>query len=72
MTLGLTAASAAVIVSVADYSWVAAAITLGTACVALFMRVHPLWAFAAAALFGLAGLVRLAHARFCPHGGGAD
>ena len=57
VTLGLTAASAAVIVSVADYSWVAAAITLGTACVALFMRVHPLWAFAAAALLGLAGLV---------------
>jgi chromate transporter len=57
VTLGLTAASAAVIVSVADYSWVAAAITLATACIALFMRVHPLWAFAAAALLGLAGLV---------------
>jgi chromate transporter len=57
VTLGLTAASATVIASVADYSWVAAAITLGTACVALFMRVHPLWAFAAAALLGLAGLI---------------
>jgi chromate transporter len=57
VTLGLSAASAAVIVSVADYNWVAAAITLGTACIALFMRVHPLWAFAAAALLGLAGLV---------------
>jgi chromate transporter len=53
--LGLTAASAAVIVSVADYNWVAAAITLATACIAL--RVHPLWAFAAAALLGLFGLV---------------
>jgi chromate transporter len=57
VTLGLTAASATVIASVADYSWVAGVITLGTACVALFMRVHPLWAFAAAALLGLAGLV---------------
>jgi chromate transporter len=55
--IGLTAASATVIVSVADYSWVAAAITAATACIALFMRLHPLWAFAAAALLGLAGLV---------------
>jgi chromate transporter len=55
--IGLTAASASVIVSVADYSWVAAAITLATAAIALFMRVHPLWAFAAAALLGLTGLV---------------
>jgi chromate transporter len=57
VTLGLTAASASVIVSVADYSWVAAAITLATAGIALFMRLHPLWAFAAAALIGLAGWV---------------
>jgi chromate transporter len=57
VTLGLTAASASVIVSVADYSWVAAAITLATAGIGLFLRVHPLWAFAAAALLGLAGLV---------------
>ena len=57
VTLGLTAASAIVIVSVADHSWVATAITIGTACIALFMRVHPLWAFAAAALLGLGGLV---------------
>src|SRR5215472_7259015 len=57
VAIGLTAASAAVIVSVADRSWVAAAITLATAAIALFMRIHPLWAFAAAALLGLAGLV---------------
>ena len=55
--IGLTAASATVIVSVADYNWVAAAITLATAAIALFMRVHPLRAFAIAALLGLAGLV---------------
>jgi chromate transport protein ChrA len=57
VTLGLTAASATVIVSVADTSWVAAAITLATAAIAFFMRIHPLWAFAVAALLGLAGLV---------------
>ena len=34
-----------------------AAITLGTAMTAYFVRVHPLWAFAVAALLGLAGLV---------------
>jgi len=57
--IGLTAASATVIVSVSvtDYNWVAAAITLATAAIALFMRVHPLWVFAIAALLGLAGLV---------------
>jgi len=48
---------ATVIASIADFSWVAAAITLATACIALFMRVHPLWVFAAAALLGLAGLI---------------
>jgi chromate transporter len=57
MTIGLTAASATVIASIADFSWVAVAITLATACIALFMRLHPLWSFAAAALLGLAGLV---------------
>lgn len=57
VTLGLTAASAIVIVSVTDNSRVAAAITIATAAIALFMRLHPLWAFAAAALLGLAGLV---------------
>ena len=61
VTIGLTAASATVIAtviaSIADFSWVAAAITLATACIALFMRVHPLWVFAAAALLGLAGLI---------------
>ena len=57
VTIGLTAASAAVIVSVTDRSWVAAAITLATACIGFFMRIHPLWAFAAAALLGALGLV---------------
>jgi chromate transporter len=57
VTLGLTASSAIVIATVSDYSWVAMAITAGTALTAYFARVHPLWAFAAAALLGLIGLV---------------
>ncbi len=57
VTLGLTAASAIVVATTADYGLVAAGITLGTAVTAYFVRVHPLWAFAVAALLGLAGLV---------------
>ncbi len=49
VTLGLTAASAAVIAATAGYNWMAIAITLGTALVAYFVRVHPLWMFAVAA-----------------------
>jgi chromate transporter len=57
VTLGLTASSAIVIATTADYGWMAAAITLGTAVTAYFMPVHPLWAFAVAALLGLSGLI---------------
>ena len=57
VTLGLTASSAVIIASTADYSWTAIAITFATALIAYFVRVHPLWAFAVAALLGLAGLV---------------
>jgi chromate transporter len=57
VTLGLTASSATVIATSSDFNWIALAITLGTAVTAYFVRVHPLWAFAIAALLGLAGLV---------------
>jgi chromate transporter len=57
VTLGLTASSAVVIATTADYGWAAAAITAGTALTAYFVRVHPLWAFAVAALLGLFGLI---------------
>ena len=57
VTLGLTASSAAVIATTADYGLVAVGITAGTALTAYFVRVHPLWAFAVAALLGLSGLV---------------
>jgi chromate transporter len=57
VTLGLTAASATVIATSSDYNWLALAITLGTALTAFFVRVHPLWAFAVAAVLGLSGLI---------------
>jgi chromate transporter len=57
VTLGLTASSATVITTITGYHPLALLITLATAVTAYFMRVHPLWAFAAAALLGLAGLV---------------
>ena len=49
VTLGLLASSATVIATTSDYSWLAMAITAGTAIAAFFVRVHPLWAFAVAA-----------------------
>jgi len=57
VTLGLTASSAIVIATTADYNWVAIGITFATAVTAYFVRVHPLWAFAAAVLIGLSGLI---------------
>jgi chromate transporter len=57
VTLGLLASSAAVIATTSDFGWLAVAITAGTAITAFFVRVHPLWAFAAAAALGVAGLV---------------
>ena len=57
VTLGLLASSATVVATSSDYSWLAVAITAGTAILAFFVRVHPLWAFAAAAVLGVVGLV---------------
>jgi chromate transporter len=57
LTLGLLAASAAVVASAADTNWVAAAITLATAAIAYWLPLNPLWLFAVAALLGLIGLV---------------
>lgn len=56
-TVGLVAATAYLIARVADQSAAAVAITAATAALAYFTRIHPLWAFAAAAALGFAGLV---------------
>ena len=57
VTIGLTAASAAVIASTTDDSWAAAALTAATAIICYFARFNPIWVFIAAALLGLAGVV---------------
>lgn len=57
VTIGLTAASAAVVGATAGYSWMALAITFGTAIIAYFARLHPLLLFAAAAVIGMSGLL---------------
>ncbi len=56
VTLGLTASSATVIATTADYNWMAAGISLIAAVVSYWMRINPLWVFAGAALLGLVGL----------------
>jgi chromate transporter len=56
VTLGLTAATAVVVARAADTTWLTVAISLGSAVVFYWMRLHPLWVFGAAALLGLVGL----------------
>jgi chromate transporter len=57
VTIGLIAASATVIATTADYGWAAAAVTAATAIICYFVRINPIWVFAAAAVLGLVGLV---------------
>lgn len=57
ITVGLVAATAYLIARAADHNPATVAITAATAALAYFTRIHPLWAFAAAAALGFAGLV---------------
>jgi len=57
VTLGLTAASAAVVARAADYSFIAAGVTLAAAVVSYAIRLNPLWIFAGAAALGLFGAI---------------
>jgi chromate transporter len=57
ISIGLIAASAFVVASVAAHNFVAMAVTLATAIVTYTTRLNPLWIFGAAALLGLAGLL---------------
>ena len=57
ISIGLIAASAFVVASVAAHNFVAVAVTLATAIVTYTTRLNPLWIFGAAALLGLAGLL---------------
>jgi chromate transporter len=57
ISIGLIAASAFVVASVAAHNFVAVAVVLATAVVSYATRLNPLWIFAAAAVLGLAGLI---------------
>jgi chromate transporter len=57
ISIGLIAASAFVVASVASHNFVAVAVTLVTAIVTYTTRLNPLWIFSAAALLGLAGFL---------------
>lgn len=57
VSLGLIGASGFVLARAADHTVYAAAITAVTAVVGFLTRLNPLWIFAAAAIFGLTGLV---------------
>ncbi len=57
VTIGLTASSATVVATAADYNWIAGGISLVTAVLSYWLRLHPLWIFAAAAVLGLVGVV---------------
>lgn len=59
MTVGLVAASAAVIAQASDRTPGLVAVTLATAAVSLTTRVHPLWVLAGGALASLAGIGQL-------------
>jgi chromate transporter len=56
VSVGLIAASAYIMARAADHNWFMVIITCATAALAYWTRWSPLWAFAAAAMLGLAGL----------------
>jgi chromate transporter len=56
VTIGLVAASAALITAASDHEWILAAITAASAGVMIMTRVHPLWVLGAGALIGLTGV----------------
>ena len=55
LSLGLIAASAFVLARAADHNIYAGLITGGTAAIAFFTRINPLWAFLVAGVLGLSG-----------------
>ena len=56
MTVGLVAASAALISHASDHEWSLAVITALVALTAFTTKIHPLWLLAAGALAGLSGI----------------
>jgi chromate transporter len=57
LSIGLMCASGLILALTADRSWIAAAITIAAAAVAMFTRLNPLWMLAIGGILGFAGLV---------------
>jgi chromate transporter len=57
VSIGLLAASAWIMASTTDTSWVSVGITVAAALLGFFSRLNPLWVFAVAAIMGGAGLI---------------
>ena len=57
VTIGLIAASAAVVAETTGLNWMSLAIMVAAALTAYSARVHPLWIFGSAALIGMTGLL---------------
>jgi chromate transporter len=57
VTVGLIAASAALLIQATTVDWTAAAVTVVTAGLFIFTKVHPMLILAAAAAAGAIGLV---------------
>lgn len=57
LSIGLMCASGFILALTADRSWIAAAITVAAAAVAILTRINPLWMLAVGGGLGFAGLV---------------
>ena len=53
VTVGLVAATAALLAQTADRSWLLAAVTLAVAAASLATKLHPLWLLGAGAAAGM-------------------
>lgn len=56
MTVGLVAASAALITEASDHEWILVAVTVACALASIKTRLHPLWLLAAGAIVGWSGI----------------
>jgi len=57
VSIGLMCASGLILTLTSDRTWVAGAITLGAAVLALATRLNPLWALIAGGILGFAGVI---------------
>lgn len=57
LSVGLLGASAWILASANDASWISAGITAAAAAIGYFTRMNPLWIFAVAATIGALGLI---------------